>query len=310
MACNAWNHPSSCTCGWGGAYYGDTAQDVTRSLIRSYTVPNARCPVCSEAVFFYQSPEGGRVYFDELGPPWPKHPCTDAAGQKSRRRAAAGDVEGQEDDSEWTAFHLFQVHHSTDHTRIEGRIDENSTVFSVTLPGRVALDPPFPAFIRAQPERRGIVDFSTLKNGEPITLRGFLDCGSGDDVQCWLAAESGDAAAQNTVGYMISFSRAKLYTEAAQHEFTTPNWDGAEHWFIRAARSGNVTALNNLGMLVQRRQNAQSRDRSSVGGSTPPLSQELFSLATELAASVRGDDAQVLRRVRKFLTKHFGSGRS
>jgi hypothetical protein len=28
-------------------------------------------------VFFYQSPTGGRVFFDELGPPWPKHPCTD-----------------------------------------------------------------------------------------------------------------------------------------------------------------------------------------------------------------------------------------
>ncbi|WP_097010311.1 hypothetical protein [Pseudodesulfovibrio profundus] len=27
-------------------------------------------------VFYYQSPNGGRVFFDELGPPWPKHPCT------------------------------------------------------------------------------------------------------------------------------------------------------------------------------------------------------------------------------------------
>jgi hypothetical protein len=28
-------------------------------------------------VFFYQSSDGGRVFFDDLGPPWPKHPCTD-----------------------------------------------------------------------------------------------------------------------------------------------------------------------------------------------------------------------------------------
>ncbi|WP_344951701.1 DUF349 domain-containing protein [Terrabacter ginsenosidimutans] len=28
-------------------------------------------------MFFYQAPSGGRVLFDELGPPWPKHPCTD-----------------------------------------------------------------------------------------------------------------------------------------------------------------------------------------------------------------------------------------
>ncbi len=43
----------------------------------SYINPNARCPVCDASVFFYQSPYGGKVFFDELGPPWPKHPCTD-----------------------------------------------------------------------------------------------------------------------------------------------------------------------------------------------------------------------------------------
>jgi hypothetical protein len=45
----------------------------------SYVNPNAICPVpgCGKPVYFYQSPYGGRVFFDELGPPWPKHPCTD-----------------------------------------------------------------------------------------------------------------------------------------------------------------------------------------------------------------------------------------
>ena len=43
------------------------------------TNPNARCPVCGAAVYFYQSPDGGKVYFDELGHPWPKHPCMDQA---------------------------------------------------------------------------------------------------------------------------------------------------------------------------------------------------------------------------------------
>jgi len=39
--------------------------------------PNANCPVCNERVFYYQNESGSRVYFDELGPPWPKHPCMD-----------------------------------------------------------------------------------------------------------------------------------------------------------------------------------------------------------------------------------------
>ena len=39
--------------------------------------PNAKCPECGVPVFFYANAFGSRVYFDELGPPWPKHPCTD-----------------------------------------------------------------------------------------------------------------------------------------------------------------------------------------------------------------------------------------
>jgi hypothetical protein len=50
--------------------------------VASYVNPNARCPVCHAPVIFYRSPYDGRVFFDPpLGPPWPKHPCTD-----SRRR--------------------------------------------------------------------------------------------------------------------------------------------------------------------------------------------------------------------------------
>jgi hypothetical protein len=39
----------------------------------SYVNPNAACPRCGKSVYFYQSPLGGRVYFNNLGPPWPKH---------------------------------------------------------------------------------------------------------------------------------------------------------------------------------------------------------------------------------------------
>lgn len=93
--CNAWHHPINCRCGWGGEGHlgrssgGVGAEDTPlssypawvkakyRSESTGYTVPNARCPHCLANVYFYQSPDGGRVFFDELGPPWPKHPCTD-----------------------------------------------------------------------------------------------------------------------------------------------------------------------------------------------------------------------------------------
>lgn len=77
MSCNAWNHPVGCNCGWGGAYYeADTSTYQNHwNITKSYTTPNALCQLCGAKLFFYKSPLGGRVYFDHLGPPWPKHSC-------------------------------------------------------------------------------------------------------------------------------------------------------------------------------------------------------------------------------------------
>ena len=102
MACNGNNHSPDCNCGWGGDTGGGgwtqtSSKVISRTVsspvphvanglgwnreqnptLNTYTDPNAKCPVCGADVFFYQSPDDGRVFFDELGPPWPKHPCTD-----------------------------------------------------------------------------------------------------------------------------------------------------------------------------------------------------------------------------------------
>lgn len=65
--------------GWCAGYDSSRRQISTKlfGTYVSYVNPNARCPVCNEKVFFYQSPYGGRVFFDDLGWPWPKHGCTD-----------------------------------------------------------------------------------------------------------------------------------------------------------------------------------------------------------------------------------------
>ncbi|MCD6050475.1 MAG: hypothetical protein K0Q55_1878 [Verrucomicrobia bacterium] len=132
--CNAWNHPRDCNCGWGGdgnfggyvgyGRYGGVGSGGGYSTFRStsegevfefpfitypsYVNPNAQCPVCGASVYFYQSPYGGRVFFDELGPPWPKHPCTDNpvmrdhfSSVESRARFLVGSVtRSSESDSE------------------------------------------------------------------------------------------------------------------------------------------------------------------------------------------------------------------
>ena len=78
--CNAWNHYPGCSCGFGGEYYGSPSAHSSLHTLESYERylnPFAKCPVCGAAVFFFQDSNDGRVFFDELGPPWPKHPCTD-----------------------------------------------------------------------------------------------------------------------------------------------------------------------------------------------------------------------------------------
>lgn len=100
------NHYPWCTCGWcvgggGGGHstgrsvgaekvpkpgYSDEDRRQAAATLNQYRVhnysscfvnPNASCPVCGASVFFYSNSNGSRVFFDELGPPWSKHPCTD-----------------------------------------------------------------------------------------------------------------------------------------------------------------------------------------------------------------------------------------
>lgn len=71
---------------WIAQFYGSPAyraadllrrRSVGRGAQGCFVNPNAKCPVCGVPVFFYANSFGSRVYFDDLGPPWPKHPCTD-----------------------------------------------------------------------------------------------------------------------------------------------------------------------------------------------------------------------------------------
>lgn len=97
-----YNHYASCTCGWCRHENGNSISlgaalrayeyesslrilrdtGAERSRAACFVNPNASCPVCGAVVFFYQNAHGSRVFFDELGPPWPKHPCTDVSSKQ------------------------------------------------------------------------------------------------------------------------------------------------------------------------------------------------------------------------------------
>jgi hypothetical protein len=88
--CNAKNHRWNCDCGFGeakGLRSTRTSSAETSDLFvvprvpRRYTKPNERCAFCDAPVFFRRLANGGRVYFDDPGSPWRKHPCTDRASK-------------------------------------------------------------------------------------------------------------------------------------------------------------------------------------------------------------------------------------
>jgi hypothetical protein len=83
--CNAWNHPAGCTCGWGGdGHLGRSPGGFVTHPLGCFSWQHrdedfcrpTSCPRCGGAVFFVRH-NGGSVWFDELGHPWPKHECFD-----------------------------------------------------------------------------------------------------------------------------------------------------------------------------------------------------------------------------------------
>ncbi len=95
--CNAYGHPPGCTCGWGGeGHLGKggnwsghgaknhfASQDYTISRSYNWELSDdedfckpSTCPICGASVFFVRH-NGGSVWLDSLGKPWPTHACFD-----------------------------------------------------------------------------------------------------------------------------------------------------------------------------------------------------------------------------------------
>ena len=163
--CNAWNHSVDCACGWGGEghlgrrSFGNQPLLIAAPKFKTYgeylvscTIPNAKCPVCGSPVFFYRSPNNGRVFFDDLGPPWPKHPCT--SGKYERATLSIHVTDDKEnmaakyfESREWKPFlleGLFEVDKKNGITEIIGRIFDQRRKFYTRITG---LTDDFPFFI-------------------------------------------------------------------------------------------------------------------------------------------------------------------
>jgi hypothetical protein len=91
-----YNHYDWCMCGWcyktginGYSRRKDDLDEIdyraaertvaqsgaNRSYAACFVIPNAKCRCCGASVFYYENEHGSKVFFDELGWPWPKHSC-------------------------------------------------------------------------------------------------------------------------------------------------------------------------------------------------------------------------------------------
>lgn len=185
--CNACNHSFDCNCGFGGDTGGEYGGGWSRSrvsyilpsepisggwakdsggTIKSYVNPNAHCPVCDAPVYFYRSPYNGRVFFDDLGWPWPKHPCTD--NSREPRRATKESLLGRNPkgkpawvDAGWEPILSVKIHSTGGRTQITG--DYRDEFIELNLPAGEVIDRDSPMFVRNLSDEPDIFEVTFIR---------------------------------------------------------------------------------------------------------------------------------------------------
>jgi hypothetical protein len=281
-----YNHYPDCTCAWcwkSGAYIGGMSSFRAVQIVDGFTWrfdrkptydsfvnPNASCPVCGASVYFYQSPFGGRVFFDELGPPWPKHPCTDN-GPSSGARSGAREVvfEPSRKSSltppplyrrdQWRPLLTDEIVRVDDFDRV--RIPKQERIpgaFFYVPAGWVGDAPSYWRWRASDPSYVEISCVRLIKEGdlqtETFSTPSWLT--SNEEFATWHVDPNAAPSpkALNAIGWALSFAwRADVWKDRPSSiwHLGLPGVDFAlaKTYFERAAVSGYWVALNNLAVM-------------------------------------------------------------
>lgn len=295
MPCNGHNHPPTCECGWGGQWHGNygggkTSHDWEAEQIRhrdyffgywsrhhsdflSYTNPNAKCPVCGERVFFYQSPYGGRVFFDELGPPWPKHPCTDnssaAFGRPHCRdypkpepmfstKPTTTPRWAQEG---WEPVILVSLTRENDMTVLVVERMDNADRITLGINKSVMIDKQAPIHLQEHDEDLGVFDLSYLQlHGggiSPAQDTWYRNARKPAHVQHWRDAISGTASHQNIVASRLIFGNIDPEADAIELTDKKIDFDAADFWLQKSMKGGSAAAAENVATIQKKKLSAK-----------------------------------------------------
>lgn len=283
--CNSWNHPPGCTCGWGGDGHrgsggtgigrggalGGSVQiscatanpnvfsstvGVSALLPHGYMNPNARCPVCNAPVYFFQSESGARVFFDDVGSPWPKHPCTDNPVAKKNTVLPCNEpVPKKPGAQKWRALKHVSIHHENGILSVRGVATDVGDERLFYFVGALALcggyDFEKVVLIESTPPFNGVWK-AVLLHRSPDTglvFRDFslyLEARDSKDIAAWEGALNGNPVEQNAVGWMLSFGRRKnrVFDDARLYGPI------AKYWFDFSAQQNFWAGHHNLGMVL------------------------------------------------------------
>lgn len=274
MGCNAWNHPPGCNCGWGGdtggsfaggaykAGYAVPARHVTAtSQVRTKAVcdghwesvgnrgPNAECPVCGQLVYFVRLENGGRVFFDELGPPWPKHPCTDNGHAVFAPPAYVQHHVGSDAFSEWHLLSSPKFGGEDGLRTLEGYCPGLNLYLVLSAHEDASPTPRAPVLVKRDGNTGTyLCSYLSEREGgrfESVAPQRYYPHASWVEIYVWEKAFGGDAQAENAIGWNHSFLWDNIKDSA---DFK--NSHVAEFWFSRAAEHGSPDGRNNLAVLL------------------------------------------------------------
>jgi hypothetical protein len=137
-------------------------------------------------VFYYCNEHGSSVFFDQLGPPWPKHPCTDHAAVHPVRLSAALTISSSRAQRELgDGWHLSTISHvaSIDKYVREILVREVPTATDQVLyattrqaTGNIDISSTFTrhALVFLRQIRSGVFILSTLERGlRPVQVEAF-----------------------------------------------------------------------------------------------------------------------------------------
>lgn len=233
-------------------------------------------------MFFYQSPFGGRVFFDDLGPPWPKHPCTDHASASGLGRSeprfstssfgsttvhATETKNGQSGDGfvhrlphAWRPLVAEQgktLEKLGEHARYWVDRRERIPGSRMYLPIKWFMAGPI--YWRWHPEYPGWIQLSSIEfSGKSLVPREIITSIPGwlrndDEYRAWIAdPEAGPTAEQmNAIGWALSFAWRPSPESTEWTSLPGVDLKRARECFEIAATTGCWQALNNLGAIYR-----------------------------------------------------------